>query len=256
MNLSHIKRNKSKWLKIALAILGVAAALYWRTQLFEIIAMIGNREAIVAYLEQYGILGPLVLFVILGLQVFLAIIPGHAFIVAGGYIYGLLIGALITQTSTVIASQLAFLLARRYGYSLVHRMAPEAVIARWDHLAQSQGGLFFFFAFILPIFPNDLMSFIAGLSTISARKFFVANFFGRLPCAIFVTLIGSHGFEMPLSFWVVMVLVIVGLCLVWKSLSNQIQKHWLHNKGRFHDNFVCDLSALAQIGLWHHHPQA
>jgi len=170
---------------------------------------------------------PVLLSIILTLQVFLAFIPGHAFIVAGGYIYGLLVGALITQVSTVFASQLAFLLTRRYGRPLVDRMAPANLIDHWNKLAEKQGGLFFFFAFILPIFPNDLMSFIAGLSNISPRKFFVANFLGRLPCAIFVTLIGSHGFELPLYFWVVIIILILGLCLLWKTISAQFEQRVL-----------------------------
>ena len=199
-----------------------------RSELVEIFSMIGDRDAIVAYLGQYGALGPIVLFVILGLQVFLAIIPGHAFIVAGGYVYGLLWGVLITQISTVITSQIAYLLARKAGRPFVERMAPANVIDHWNELAQKQGGLFFFFAFILPIFPNDLMCFIAGLSAISPRKFFLANLLGRLPCAIFVTLIGSHGFELPLSFWVLIILVIIVMCLVWKKLSDQIQTRFFH----------------------------
>jgi uncharacterized membrane protein YdjX (TVP38/TMEM64 family) len=190
------------------------------------LSMIGDRDAIVELLQGYGLWGPLVLSIILGLQVFLAVIPGHAFMVAGGYVYGLLVGAAITQVSTVIASQLAFLLARSYGRPLVDRMAPANVIDHWNALAQKQGGLFFFFSFILPIFPNDLMCFIAGLSAISPRKFFLANLLGRLPCAIFVTLIGSHGFELPLYFWVLIILVIVVMCLIWKKVSNQIQTHF------------------------------
>jgi uncharacterized membrane protein YdjX (TVP38/TMEM64 family) len=204
-------------------LLGLIAILHWRVQLLEIFSMIGDRDAIVEFLQGYGVLGPVVLFFILGLQVFLAVIPGHAFIVAGGYIYGLAIGATITQISTVIASQLAFLLARRYGRPLVDRMAPPHVIDHWNEMARTQGGLFFFFSFILPIFPNDLMCFIAGLSGISSRKFFLANLFGRLPCAIFVTLIGSHGFELPLYFWILIILVIIVLCLVWKKISTRIE---------------------------------
>jgi uncharacterized membrane protein YdjX (TVP38/TMEM64 family) len=129
------------------------------------------------------------------------------------------------------------LLTRRFGRPLVDRFASGNVIDHWNKLAATQGPLFFFFAFILPIFPNDLMSFIAGLSTISSRKFFVANFFGRLPCAIFVTLIGSHGFELPISFWIVMVLVILGLCLAWKFLSSHLERLIQNKKSLSH--IVC-----------------
>ncbi len=216
--------DKKRWIKAIIVLIVLVAIFFWRVQILDVISTIGDRDAIAGLLQQYGVLGPVVLFFILGLQVFLAVIPGHAFIVAGGYIYGFVMGTLITQISTVIASQLAFLLARRYGRPLVGRLAPEYVIDRWNKLAQTQGGLFFFFSFILPIFPNDLMCFIAGMSAISPRKFFVANFLGRLPCAVFVTLIGSHGIELPLYFWILIALVLIVLCIIWKYLSIQIEK--------------------------------
>lgn len=223
MNTRKPSITKSQLIKIACLLTGLAAIWYWRAELQSLFVFISDRDAIVAFLQGYQAWGPIVLSVILAAQVFLAIIPGHAVIVAGGYIYGFVLGVLITQTSTVIASQLAYLLARRAGRPFVNRMAPAHVIDKWNRLAEKQGALFFFFAFILPIFPNDLMCFIAGLSSIKARDFFVANFLGRLPCAIFVTLIGSHGFELPIQVWIVIGLTMLGLCLSWKRLSRLME---------------------------------
>jgi len=223
MKSAKLKPKKSWLVKGSLILVCILVVIYWRSELAVFLATIGDRDALVEFLQQFGVLGPAVLSFILGLQVFLAVIPGHAFIVAGGYIYGLVMGTLITQISTVVASQLAFILTRRYGRPLVDRMAPESVIDHWNKLAQKQGGMFFFFAFILPIFPNDLMCFVAGLSTVSARKFFLANFFGRLPVAIFVTLIGSHGFELPLYFWALIVLVVIMSCFLWTKFSTSVE---------------------------------
>jgi uncharacterized membrane protein YdjX (TVP38/TMEM64 family) len=229
MHTTKLVANTKRWGKAILVMLGLISILYWQVQIFEIIKMIGDRDAIAAFLQQFGVIGPVILFVILALQVFMAVIPGHAIMVAGGYIYGLFIGALITQFSTVIASQLAFLLTRKYGRPLVDRIAPANIIEHWNKLSQSQGALFFFFSFILPIFPNDLMCFIAGMSEITPRKFFLANFFGRLPCAIFVTLIGSHGFEMPLYFWVLIVLGMIFLSVFWKKISAKFEQCFQKN---------------------------
>jgi len=222
MNTKKLYAKKSLIVKILCGIVALIGIWYWRAPLGEMLTMIGDREEIVAYLEQYNAWGPLVLSVILCAQVFLAVIPGHAFMVAGGYIYGFVIGVLITQTSTVIASQLAYLLARKAGRPFVERMAPANVIDKWNKLAERQGVLFFFFSFILPIFPNDLMCFIAGLSSIKPKNFFIANFLGRLPCAVFITLIGSHGVEMPIQFWAVIILFVLGLCVSWKQISKKL----------------------------------
>jgi len=231
MNGLKLKLNQDHGKKI-LIVLGLCLMVWiWREPLAEMLSMIGDRDAIVEYIHGFGPWGPIILTLILGVQVFLAFIPGHAFIVAGGYVYGFLIGTLITQAATVVASQLAYLLARKYGRPFVNRVVPENITDRWNGLAERQGGIFFFFAFILPIFPNDFMSFIAGLSSITPRNFFWANFFGRLPCAIFITLIGSHGFELPLQFWAAIILIVVGLCVFWKKISAGLDHFFLKRQG-------------------------
>jgi len=177
MFISKFRINKTRFLKRLSLLIVVIMLIYWREYLISAIMIIGDRDEIITILGNYGVLGPAVLSMILGLQVFLAVIPGHAFIVAGGYVYGFILGVLITQVSTVAASQIAFLLTRRYGRPLVDRLAPAEIIDHWKMLAEKQNGLFFFFSFILPVFPNDLMCFVAGLSAISSKKFFRANFF-------------------------------------------------------------------------------
>ena len=216
--------NSRIWIKGGIVAVIVLIAVVWRTQLVQLFLLLGDQDSVVSFLQKYGLWGPIILSIILAVQVFLAVIPGHAFIVAGGFVYGWAVGFLITQISTVFASQVAFALTRTYGRPLVDRLAPPNMIDHWNSLAKKQGIFFFVIAFILPIFPNDLMCFIAGLSAISHRKFFVANFFGRLPCAIFVTLIGSHGFQIPIYVWIVLAILMFVVFLSWRYFSAQIEE--------------------------------
>ena len=86
---SHRKPPEShqiiKWCTVLLMLM---ALWIWRRPLIAMFSLVGDREAIVAYLHGYGLAAFVVLFILLFLQVFLAPIPGHAFIVAGGYVYG------------------------------------------------------------------------------------------------------------------------------------------------------------------------
>ncbi len=184
----------------------VAAALFllWRFRepIGELLHIVSDREQVTAYVQTFGALGPIVLFILLFAQVFVAVIPGHALMMTGGYVYGFATGVTVTALSTVIASQAAFLLARTRGRALIHRLASPQVIERWDRISANQGALFYFFAFVLPIFPSDLMCYVAGLGKVSPRGFFIANLFGRALCAISITLIGAFGFQPPLWFWI------------------------------------------------------
>jgi uncharacterized membrane protein YdjX (TVP38/TMEM64 family) len=44
------------------------------------------------------------------------------------------------------------------------------------------------------------MVYVAGLSTIDEKRFFVANFFGRIPMVALFTLVGANGFSITSAF--------------------------------------------------------
>jgi uncharacterized membrane protein YdjX (TVP38/TMEM64 family) len=191
-----------KSIKILAALVLVALALVYREAIVDFLNIITDQQSVSAYLKSYGPLGPIVLFVLLVAQVFVAVIPGHTLMVAAGYVYGP-VGLLVVITSTILGSQIAFMIARRYGRDLIYKLASPKIIDRWNKTARHQGVIFYFFAFVLPIFPSDLMCYVAGLSTISPNRFLIANILGRTCCAVFITLIGIYGMRPPIEFWII-----------------------------------------------------
>jgi len=223
--ITFIKRNSKKLIITAILI---ATIWIYRHPLAELLKIIQDQDAVSAYLQGYGSLGPVILFVLLIAQVFIAIIPGHALMVTAGYVYGTM-GLFVTMTSTILGSQIAFLIARKYGRSLIYRLASPEIIDRWDKVAKHQGILFFFFSFVLPIFPSDLMCYVAGLCTISPKRFFIANFMGRTCCAVFITLIGIYGMHPPVQFWIISLVTLVTFFLGWKIYKRS--SNLFQNKG-------------------------
>ncbi len=203
--------NAKKFLVLtALLSLGI----YFRQPLIELLHIVSDQQAVSEYLKSYGALGPVVLFVLMVAQVFVAVIPGHALMVTAGYVYGGL-GLFVVIASTILGSQVAFMVARWYGRDLINKLASSEIIERWNKAAQNQGIVFYFFAFVLPIFPSDLMCYVAGLATISPKRFFIANILGRTCCAVFVTLIGIYGMHPPVEFWIVAALGVSAFFAGW-----------------------------------------
>lgn len=182
--------------------------------------IIGDQEAVSAYLQGFGVWGPLVLFVLMVAQVFVAVIPGHALMVTAGYAYGMT-GLLVIIVSTILGSEIAFFIARIYGRNLIYKLASSQIIERWYGMARNQGIMFYFFAFVLPIFPSDLMCYVAGLGTIPARRFLVSNILGRTVVAVSITLIGMFGLNPPLAFWLVTIGGLLALFTGWVVFKRQ-----------------------------------
>ena len=203
-----------KTVKILSALILVALTAVFYRDIANYLKIITDQEAVSTYLQSFGAFGPVVLFCLLIAQVFIAVIPGHALMVTAGYVYGML-GLVVVITSTILGSEIAFFIARRYGRGLIYKLASQKTIDKWDKAARNQGILFYFFSFLLPIFPNDLMCYVAGLATISPKRFFVANVLGRTCTAVIVTMIGMYGLNPPAWFLVSLAIAVIGLFAGW-----------------------------------------
>ncbi|MEW6240960.1 MAG: VTT domain-containing protein [Chloroflexota bacterium] len=196
----------------------LALWLAWRP-LIHFIEWLGDRQAVIEFMQGYGAWGPALYIALLSLQIFVAMLPGHVLILAGGYVFGFFPALAMTVLSAVVCSQIAFHLARRAGRPLAYRLASRKVIDRWERISAHQGILFYFLVFVLPIFPSDAMCYVAGLGTISPRRFLVSNVLGRLTSSTFMTLAGAYGLDLPAVFWVAASLVVLGFYVVWLRYS-------------------------------------
>jgi uncharacterized membrane protein YdjX (TVP38/TMEM64 family) len=217
-----------KALRIFLIVISLLVMWIYRIPLSEMMAAFSDWKAIATYIQGYGVLGPVMLFLLVLAQVFVAFIPGHALIVASGYIYGAPVTILVVATSAIAGSELAFWLARKYGRQLIYRLASPAALERWDRLAGDRGAGFYFFTFVLPLLPSDLMCYVAGLGKISHRRFLAANVAGRLLSTVAMTLIGAFKFRPPLGFWLLFLGTLAVLYIAW-GVQNQSFKG-LHTK--------------------------
>lgn len=227
-SLSLSKTQARSFEKVILKIILIVALLgvlwYFHTTLLELLALVKDREGLIAYLGAYGQVGAVLLFIFLFAQVIVAAIPGHLLMIAGGYLYGFFPAFLLIHLSTVLASQFAYWLARQFGRPVVEKLAPAQVLETWTQRAERQGTSFFIFAFILPIFPSDVMNFVAGLSGLSPRKFWAANFVGRLPTSILFALIGAQGFQISLPLLIVAGIFTLLMFLIWRKISPSFEK--------------------------------
>ncbi|MEW6402100.1 MAG: VTT domain-containing protein [Chloroflexota bacterium] len=204
-----------------LALIGLAGTLLtvwiFRQPLESALSWFSNREAMAGSVEQLGLWGPALVFVLLLLQVFLAFIPGQALMVTCGYLYGFWGGLLITWIGLVAGGHAAFLLARRFGRPFAERWISPSTLARWDKTAHGQGVGFFALSLVLPIFPNDAMCYVAGLGKISTSRFLAANMLGRGIACLLANFVGAFGSQIPMWDWALAVgLALLG-CAVWWS---------------------------------------
>lgn len=209
--------KKAWWLRGTAVCLLLIALIIFRQPIWALLQIVGNRDAVIAYLEQFGMAGPIVLGIVLVLQVIVAAIPGHILMIGGAYVYGFPTAFSINLLATVGGSQGAFLLAQWAGRPVVERLVPPEILNKWQAVSTRKGTLFFMFAFMLPIFPADVMNYVAGLSGLTNRQFFAANLIGRLPGLVLMTAIGAYGFQLSWSVWVGILVAAAMMFVLWRK---------------------------------------
>lgn len=131
-----------------------------------------SLESVRSYISGFGIFGPLMLILLQISQVVFPILPGAVGYAAGAVLFGWFGGFLCNYIGISAGSLLAFFLARKYGSSFVKRHVPASGYDKYIQWTDKKGFLWFLTAAIfLPVAPDDLLCFLAGLTKISAKKF-------------------------------------------------------------------------------------
>jgi len=185
------------------------------------IDFVRGRQAVVDYLDQLGFIGPLVLMGLVGLQVLIPSLPAEPPMIAGAYAYGFTAGFLMSWLVSVAASQAVFYLARYAGRPVVEHIVPAKVLDKWTRTAGEKGMAFFLLAFVIPPVPSDILIYMAGLSAIEGRRFFVTNLFGRMPMIVLLTLVGAIGFRITPAMIVGLTVISILMLVAWLYFVRQ-----------------------------------
>ena len=124
-------------------------------------------------------------------QVVAAPIPGEATGVLGGFLYGPLLGVILSTAGLTLGSYLAFSLSRTFGRPLTERFVDARTMERFDYLLHHKGAFLVFLLFLIPGFPKDYMCYMLGLGHLSTLEFLAIASTGRLLGTTMLTLGGT-----------------------------------------------------------------
>ncbi len=171
---------------IAYLLLVFAAAIAYA--LFEtgFIDVLQDEKQFEAYLERSGNWMSVLFIVLQFAQVVLLPIPSTVTVAAGSALFGPLLGSVYSLIGIMIGSVVAFLVGRYAGYRVVAWIVGQQTLDKWLGRIKGKDKLFLSAMFLLPVFPDDVLCFVAGLSSMSFVFFLVVIAVSRV-LAIFAT---------------------------------------------------------------------
>lgn len=156
------------------------------------VALAGDKVAFRNWIGSYGIWGMLIFIGMVILQVVVAIIPGEPLELGGGYVFGAVLGTILTLIGILIGSIIVFLAVRYFGIKLIEAFFPEEKIKSLRFLQKSQKrDTLFFIVMMIPGTPKDLLTYFAGITNMKLSTWLIICTLGRIPSVITSTMGGA-----------------------------------------------------------------
>ena len=178
----------SRFVRIGLLLIlvaGIAVAVVYRDR-FDV-------AALERWIQDAGIWAPLLFMAVYAVAAVL-FLPGTLLTLAGGALFGPVLGTLYNLTGATIGATLAFLIARYLASDWI----AERTGGRLKQLingVEDEGWRFVAFTRLVPLFPFNLLNYALGLTRIKLSHYLLATYTCMLPGAMAYTYLGYAGRE-------------------------------------------------------------
>ena len=181
MNNNHLMR-----IILFLALLSaVTLAIIYRDQF--------DSAALETWIRDAGPVAPLLFMLIYALAAVL-FLPGSVLTLAGGALFGPVLGTLYNLTGATLGATLAFLIARYLASDWIARKTGGRV-KQLINGVEGEGWRFVAFVRLVPLFPFNLLNYALGLTRLRLLHYIIATYLFMLPGAIAYTYLGYAGRE-------------------------------------------------------------
>ncbi len=152
-------------------------------------------EAAVAWIRGWGPWGSLAVVGLLVSDLVLPI-PATPVMSAAGFLYGTVVGGLVSAAGSFAAGMTGYGLCRAFGRGIAHRLAGKDELTLHETLFQRSGPWLVAASRWMPLLP-EVVSCLAGLTRMPLRVFAVSLACGALPMGFVYAAIGAAGQENP-----------------------------------------------------------
>ena len=169
-------------------VLFVLTVVFWR----ELWILFSSPQTLREWIRGTGVIAPLVFVAVQAFQVVFFFIPGEIPQVAGGYLFGLWVGTVLSLTGITLGATFNFVIARLLGIPFVNVLFSAQKVERARRITSSpKAKLSFFLFFLIPGIPKDILCYVAGLSMMKLHLFLLFSTLGRIPGIVGSALIGD-----------------------------------------------------------------
>ncbi|OKH24239.1 TVP38/TMEM64 family protein [Chroogloeocystis siderophila 5.2 s.c.1] len=183
-----MKRNFIKIFQLSLIVLLIAVGIWFVNRV--------GIEQIRANVDQLGVWAPLAVISLRMISVVIPALPSTAYSILSGVLFGFAQGIVVIAIADLIACNLNFYIAKRYGRNLVQKFVGQRFMSRVDSLSQKylERNIFLVTGFLMTgLF--DFVAYAVGLTQMKWRSFILALILGIAISTPPIVALGAGVFE-------------------------------------------------------------
>ncbi|HBA6835344.1 TPA: TVP38/TMEM64 family protein [Escherichia coli] len=208
---------------------------------FGLFELLTDLPHLLTLIRQSGLFG-YSLYILLFIIATLFLLPGSILVIAGGIVFGPLLGTLLSLIAATLASSCSFLLARWLGRDLLLKYVGHSHTFQAIEKGIARNGIdFLILTRLIPLFPYNIQNYAYGLTTIAFWPYTLISALTTLPGIVIYTVMASDLANEGITLRFILQLCLAGLALF---ILVQLAKLYARHKH-------VDLSASRRSPLTH-----
>lgn len=232
---ANIDNQKTNWIGLCQKICAVVAVFglfYMASALFR---QHVDLQSFLDFVKSSGPLAPLIYcgIYLIGPTIFL---PASLLTMAGGAIFGPVMGTIYTIFSATLGATIPFLITRKFGRKPMEKLLSRHVgfeekFEKFKHNVEKQGWKYVAFTRLVTLFPFLVLNYAFGLTRVKLWTYIWASFVFMLPGSFMFNYMGYAGREaLTGSEDIVLKVAMAVGCLLLLSTLPSLAKNFESNK--------------------------
>ncbi len=187
------------------------------------------------YVNSFGEYAVLIFIFISFAQVVFLPIPSFITVGAGVLLFGPLKSAIYSSIGIISGSIVAFFFGRFFGYKAVKWLIGKDSLDKGLKTIKGKDKIVLIFMFLFPFFPDDVLCFVAGVTTVTPIFFILMIFVTRI-ISIFTSCYSINNSLIPYNtwwgilIWIVFFAITIILTLIIYKKGEQIENYFVNRK--------------------------
>lgn len=173
-----------------------------------------DKDRIRDWVKQFGMLGPLVLILAMGVQMFMLVIPNILLFVIAIVCYGPIWGGLISLAGVFLSSSLGYAIGKKLGPAAIDRFVSQKTQEKIKVFIDRYG-MKAVAIFRLSSISTDSLGFVAGILEMNYKQYILATLGGVTPVIILIAIYGNGGRIETALIWIASISLVALLIYIF-----------------------------------------